>query len=86
MTDNIDPAAAIRAGLGAPDAPGVARRARRIAADFQRNETYDRLLELRDADSPRWADIDRGTKLACALYESQRDIAADHGVDTTPAS
>ncbi len=83
MTD-IDPAAAIRAGLGAPDAPGAARRARRIAADFQRNETYDRLLELRDNHDPRWVDAGRSVQLACAMYADQRDIAAAHGTDTTP--
>jgi len=65
-----------------PD-PAGERRAKRIAADFKPNETYDQLLELRDADSPRWADVGRSSRLAVALYERQRQVAADQGVDTT---
>ncbi len=86
MTDNIDPGAANRAGLGAPDAPGAERRARRIADSFRPDARMHHLLDLRDNRDPRWADAGRSVQLAAAMYEKQRQVAADHGVDTTPAS
>jgi len=72
------------AGNTAGQLQGADRRARRIAADFRRNDLYDRLIELRDADSPHWGDLAHSTRIGVALYESQRKVAAEHGVDTTP--
>ena len=87
MTDRT-PSESIAAGLACNsggDLQGAERRARRIAADFRPNPLYDRLIVLRDADSPHWGDLAHSTRLAVAMYDSQRQIAAEHGgVDTTP--
>ena len=82
MTDQT-PSDEIRKGLSGDD-PGVARRARRIASGFRPNETYDQLIALRDEGNPSWGDLDRGTQLRCAMYESQREIAAAYGTDNPP--
>ncbi len=86
MTDQT-PSETIAAGLAGNAGghlQGAERRARRIAADFRPNELYDRLIVLRDADSPHWNDLAHSTRLAVAMYDSQRTIAAERGGDTTP--
>jgi len=85
MTDHT-PSETIAAGLAGTGNQGAERRARRIAADFRPNEMYDQLLELRDNHDPRWVDAGRSVQLACALYERQRQIAAEHGGDQPPAA
>ena len=82
MTERT-PAETISAGLAATGDQRAERRARQSASDFKTNPTYDQLLELRDNHDPRWVDAGRSVRLAAVLYEQQRQIAADHGVDTT---
>lgn len=83
MTDKPDPGASLRAGLNAPDAPGAERRARRIADSFRPDARMEHLLTLRDSRDPRWVDAGRGAQLAAAMYEQQRRVATDHGINTT---
>ncbi len=87
MTDQSAASADIRAGMSGTDRrddQGEARRARRIAHDFKRDEMYDRLLAWRDSDSRHWDDLDRSTQLRASMYENQRSIAAEYGTDNQP--
>ncbi|MBA2532612.1 MAG: hypothetical protein H0V23_11010 [Nocardioidaceae bacterium] len=79
----MTPSDAIREGLRGTD-QGVARRNRRVAADFQRNEQYEELLALRDSNASRWDALDKTTQLRASMYESQRQVAADQGADNPP--
>jgi hypothetical protein len=56
--------------MAPPDAKPDRRQ--RIAADFQPNPNYDRLLKLRDAGDPRWGAAGRSAQLAASMYEAQR--------------